>query len=58
MSETPVDIGTSWLQKLGKIMGKDEILEELEFELYMLLKSDKSELIPGLEHAIKLINEM
>lgn len=39
-------------------MGKDEILEELEFELYMLLKSDKSELVAGLEHAIKLINEM
>jgi hypothetical protein len=39
-------------------MSKDEILEELEFELYMLLKSDKSDLVAGLEHAIKLINEM
>ena len=40
-------------------MGREEILEELEFELYMLSKSDKGqELIPGLERAIKLINEM
>lgn len=39
-------------------MTKDEILEELEFELYVLLKSDKSELVAGLEYAIKLINEM
>lgn len=39
-------------------MTKDEILEELEFELYILQKSNSSELIPGLEHAIKLIVEM
>jgi len=40
-------------------MGREEILEELEFELYMLTKSDKDqEMIPGLERAIKIINEM
>jgi hypothetical protein len=40
-------------------MGKEEILEELEFELYMLDKSNKDqELIPGLERAIEIINEM
>lgn len=40
-------------------MSKDEILEELEFELYMLAKSDKDQdLIPGLERAIQIIKEI
>lgn len=32
-----------------------EIIDELEFEIYMCTKSGKVDLIPGLEHAIKLI---
>ena len=40
-------------------MGRDEILEELEFELYLLAKSNKDqELIPGLERAIEIINKV
>ena len=40
-------------------MGRDEILEELEFELYLLAKSGKGrELIPGLKRAIEIINKV
>lgn len=38
-------------------MNEEDILEELEFEIVMAQKAGHAELIPGLERAIKLIND-
>jgi hypothetical protein len=37
---------------------KDQIVEELEFDLVLAGKAGNQSIIPGIEHALKIIEEM